>query len=858
MSLRRFLVALSAVGVATAVRIALAPLLRDAIPYMTFFAAVIVAARVGGLAPGLVATAASAIASAQLTLRPAIESRGFRAADALGLALFCGIGALISALCESLLRAREAQRLESERLRATLSSIGDGVIVTDAAGRVNSLNPVAERLTGWTSAEARAQDLSTVFRLRHAATGAPVENLALRALQEGAAVELTEPTLLVSKHGVERPIDDSAAPLRSPNGTPDGAVVVFRDVSGRRRVEEELRRSEQELTDFFENASVPLHWAGPDGIILRVNRAELEMLGYSAAEYVGRHVAEFHDDATVIGDILARLAAGQIVRECPARLRCKDGTLKDVLIDSSVLWQDGRFVHTRCFTTDVSHRTRAAEMTGLLAAVVESTEDAVISKTLGGRILSWNQGASALFGYAAHEAIGRTVDLLIPEEERAKDKQALARVARGERVAPFETVRIARDGQRLDVSLTLSPIRDPTGAIIGASSIARDIRQRRELEESLRQADRRKDEFLAVLAHELRNPLAPIRNSVASLHMATLDDPNLRQAANVIERQSRHMGRLLDDLLDVSRITRDKLELRREIVSVQAVLELALEASRPSLDAVGQTISIAAPEKAVLVDADPVRLAQVFSNLIHNASKYSDPGSEIRLSIRIVRGEVRVTIADDGIGIAADTMPSLFDMFSQAAHALDRAQGGLGIGLALVKGLVELHGGRVTARSGGLGQGSEFEVRLAHAAEAPGALAAVAREIPPAGGALRVLIVDDNRDGAESLAVVLGAMGSVVRTAYDGFAAIELAERFQPEVVLLDLGMPRMSGFETARRMRALPAGAAMRLVAITGWGQERDRERTLEAGFDAHFVKPVDLETLRAFLRSAEPRETS
>jgi PAS domain S-box-containing protein len=731
MSFRSLLVPFVAVSVATAIRIVLDTLIGDALAYSTFFAAITVAAWHGGLQPGLVATAASGLV---VWLFIGAGVRDLHTADAVGLVAFCAVGALISALCESLLRAREGERVDPRR----------------------------------------------------------------------------------------------------------------------REVENELRSSQQELADFFDNASVALHCAAPDGTILRANRAELEMLGYSASEYLGHNISEFHVDGHAIGDILARLASGETLHEYPARLRCRDGSVKEVLLDSSARRQDGRFLYTRCFTTDVSQRKLTAEMTGLLAAVVASTEDAVISKTLGGRILSWNEGARTLFGFSADEAIGMSVDVLIPADEREKETQAVGRVARGERVAPFETVRIARDGRRLDVSLTLSPIRDHTGAIIGASSIARDIRQRRELEESRREADRRKDEFLAVLAHELRNPLAPIRNSVASLQMANLADAGLRGAADVIERQSGHMARLLDDLLDVSRITRNKLDLRRERVSLERVLDLALEACRPALNAAGQTASLSVPAGAVFLDADPMRLAQVFSNLINNASKYSNRRSEIRISARVVGDEISVIVADDGIGIAAETLPSLFSMFSQAAEALDRAQGGLGVGLALVKGLVELHGGRVSARSGGLGRGSEFEVRLAVAGvERPNA-GSIAREIPQV-AARRVLVVDDNRDAAESLAMVLRTLGDEVRTAYDGLGAIEAAQKFQPEAVLLDLGMPRMSGFETARRMRDLPGGEKTLLVAITGWGQERDRQRTLEAGFDAHFVKPVDAAAIRDYMRSAE-----
>ncbi len=511
-----YVVAVAAPLAAILVRLILRPLLGSDVPYLTFFAAVMVSAWYGGVKPGLLATALSGVASIFLFLIPAARAHGLRLGEVVALLLFAAIGWLISAMSERLHHARKGQRFEAERLRTTLQSIGDGVIVTDATGRVDTLNPVAERLTGWTSAEASGRDLPEVFHIVDEETRTSVENPALRALAQLTATGVSQHALLLSKDGDERPIDDTAAPVRRDDGTVSGTVLVFRDVSERRRANDALRRSEQELSDFFNNATIALHWVGPDGIILRANQAELDMLGYSAEEYLGRHIAEFHTDQAVIADILRRLTAGEDLHNYPARLRCRDGGVKHVLISSSVRWDRGRFVHTRCFTLDVTDRKRAEEMKGLLAAVVESSEDAVISKTIDGRILSWNAGAQAMFGYAAEEAIGRPITLIIPPDLHAMEQDILARVGGGERIETFETTRQSRAGQRLDVSLTLSPVRDETGAIVAASSIARDIRRRKALEQSLRDADRRKDEFLALLAHELRNPLAPIRNSVAA------------------------------------------------------------------------------------------------------------------------------------------------------------------------------------------------------------------------------------------------------------------------------------------------------------------------------------------------------
>jgi PAS domain S-box-containing protein len=495
-------------------------------------------------------------------------------------------------------------------------------------------------------------------------------------------------------------------------------------------------------------------------------------------------------------------------------------------------------------------RSEADRAQALLAAVVESSEDAILTKSLSGQILSWNRGAEDMFGYTAAEAIGGPVTRIVPTHRRDEEDDILRRVSQGQRVPPFETERVNRAGKVLDVSVTLSPIRDAGGVIVGASSIARDIGARKALEASLREADRRKDDFLAVLAHELRNPLAPIRNIVGVLKAAPASPATVDRASEVIDRQARHMARLLDDLLDVSRITRGRLELRREAVTLHEVLDAALESVRPALDAHEQTVSLALPDAPVHLEADPVRLAQVFANLLSNASKYSERGAAITVSAAVAGDEVAVQVDDHGIGIEPAMLQRVFEMFSQASQAVNRAQGGLGIGLALVKGLVELHGGRVDAASGGLGQGSRFTVTLP-TVDTPAAVG-VPGSRAEKGASGRIMVVDDNRDGADSLAMLLTLHGYHVRTVYDGYEAIGAAAEFRPQVVLLDLGMPGLDGFDTARQLRAAQSDQRLFLVAVTGWGQARDRELTTQAGFDAHLVKPVEPAELQALLIAA------
>jgi PAS domain S-box-containing protein len=1084
--------------------------------------------------------------------------------------------------------------------------------------------------------------------------------------------------------------------------------------------------TERDLAEFFEHASVGIHWVGPDGTILRANKAELMLLGYAEHEYVGRHIAEFHVDADVIHDILRRLAAGEILRDVEARMRCKDGSIKHVLIDSSVRFDGTRFVHTHCFTRDISDRKRAEEAHARLAAIVESSQDAIISKTLDGIIMSWNAGAQQIFGYEPHEAIGQPILLIVPPERHDEERVILARISRGERVEHYETVRVTKDGRRIDVSLTISPVRDNRGTVIGASKISRDISSRKRAEQrlamqnavtsalarsetleqaaprileaictqlgwhvaglwhadgaehvlrnvavydspetnvprfiadtrertfapgvglpgrvwatgralcipdvtkddnfprapvadveglhgavafpvalegevlgvieffsrrvqqpdnellelmtaigsqigqfierrraeaalrdseqrfrvmassipsmiwtaapdgtityanprwfeycgltpeenahgwpemvlhpedrarciaawqaalengvpyeievrnrrhdgayrwfvtraipsrdaegkvvrwfgtttdiheqkqaehttrfladasaalasmvepertlrlvadfavphfadwcavdildadgsvrrlalthstplnvqllrdlderfparseepwgmrkvlntgetdwvanitddmlrrraqneehvallrslgltsfisvplksrsrvlgaitfvaaesrrsysaddmraaedlahraviaientnlvaTLREADRRKDEFLAMLAHELRNPLAPIRNAVEIFRAKGLETSELRWGADVIDRQVHQMTRLVDDLLDVSRITRGKIALRTERVDLGTVIQTAIEGSRPVLNKWGHQLSVSFPAEPVYLDGDATRLSQIIANLLNNAAKYTDIGGRISLKVETTAEHAVVSVKDNGIGIPPDALPQIFDLFAQVNQALERSEGGLGIGLTLVRRLVELHGGTVEALSDGPGKGSEFVVRLPLPAPVANANSTVEdasdREVPPR----RILIVDDNHDACDSLAMLLRMFGHEVETAHDGIAAVHAAQEFHPEVILLDIGLPKLNGFDAARRIRAQRGGSRMVLVALTGWGQEEDRRNSREAGFDHHMTKPVEFRELQRLLRDGKRADTA
>ena len=362
-------------------------------------------------------------------------------------------------------------------------------------------------------------------------------------------------------------------------------------------------------------------------------------------------------------------------------------------------------------------------------------------------------------------------------------------------------------------------------------------------------ADQRKDQFLATLAHELRNPLAPLRNSLAILRLANAGAAE-SPICEMMERQVNHMVRLVDDLMEVSRITRGKIELRKENIDLGAVISAAIETSRPLIDAAKHDLQVALPEEPLFLDADAVRLAQVFANLLNNAAKYTDPGGKIRIEASQQDGFAVVCVSDTGIGIPRDSLNKVFDMFAQVDSRDSRAQSGLGIGLTLVRSLVEMHGGTVTAQSEGRGKGCRLAVRLPISAverRSRTAPSLPAKEVDPL---QRILVVDDNRDGADSLGALLQMLGGDVKVVYDGKSALETFVAFHPDVVVLDLGMPEMDGYEVARRIRERGKNGST-LIALTGWGQEKDRNLTQAAGFDHHFIKPVDLEAMRAVLAS-------
>ena len=749
---------------------------------------------------------------------------------------------------------------ESESwLSATLSSIGDGVIATDWEGRIVFINPVAQSLTGWNGQQAVGRPLGEVFRIINEFTREPVEDPVAKVLATGLTVGLANHTILLARDGTEHPIDDSGAPIQAPGGQLQGVVLVFRDITERREADAKLRESEQRFKTLASHAPVGIFQTDAEGHCLFVNKRWCEMAGMSPHEAQGRGWAralhpEDHDHI-----FFEWYNATKTNREFASEYRfcTPEGRITWVFGSAIALRQeDGTVTGYIGTVTDITQRRLAEEAVRAaqkeLQIVTESMSVPVTRCSRELRYLWANQPYATWVGRPSSEIIGRPIIDVLGQKAFDRLLPRFEHVLSGKRVEYEEEVEFLGIGPRW-VNAVYTPTSNSDGAVDGWVAVVFDITEHRRLEIALKESDRRKDEFLATLAHELRNPLAPITSSVAVMKALSIKDPDVIMLRNVIDRQVQHMARLLDDLLDVSRITTGKLEIRKERVSLRVVLDTAIETSRPLIDARGQKLTVSLPSETVHLDADPVRLAQVFANLLNNAAKFTNDGGQIWLTAERQNDEVLISIKDNGIGIPSETLERVFDMFSQGKPMLDRASGGLGIGLSLVRALVELQGGSVVAHSDGAGRGSEFIVRLpiiiGRAEVDP--THSQPRELPQNVVKKRLLVVDDLKDSASSLARLIQLMGHEASTAHDGEEAIHLAEVLQPDVILLDIGMPKLNGYEACRRIRERQWGKNIYIVALTGWGQDDHRAQTKEAGFNCHLVKPVDLTILRELLDS-------
>jgi len=642
-------------------------------------------------------------------------------------------------------------------LAVTLASIGDAVLTTNNQGRITRMNAVAETLTGWRAADAIGRPLEDVFVVIDIQTHGKVENPVRRVLREGVVTSLAN-MLLASADGRTIPIDDSAAPIRSDDGRMAGAIMVFRDITERRRSE----------------------------------------------------------DARNQRDLSARQ----------------------------------------------------------LAAIVESSDDAIVSKDLESTIRSWNRGAEHIFGYTAAEMIGRSIRVIIPDDRWSEEDDVLRQIRRGEKVDHFETVRRRKDGSEVPVSLTISPIYSSDGVVIGASKIARDISDRKQVEAERAQmllleqharteverASRLKDDFLATLSHELRTPLNAVLGYAQLLTSGALTVERIPHAYQAIQRNAQAQARLVESLLDLSRVLAGKLELSVEDITLSTPLEAAIDAVRPDAARKGIVLDVSPRARTLSVSGDPVRLQQVFWNLLTNAIKFTPSGG--RVSVRAIPdgAYARVEISDTGCGIAGELLPYVFDRFRQAKGEAARVGGGLGLGLALVREMVHAHGGTVSAQSEGEGHGSTFTITLplarpatlmgSNVGETGQSTVAVGGESPA-----DVLIVDDERDAREMLSLILATQGVTVRSVASAPEALDALRHRRPDVLLADLGMPEEDGYSMMRRWRVLERELGYErvpAVAVTAFASTRDRDRAVSAGYDWHVAKPIDLDELGRVLATA------
>ena len=630
------------------------------------------------------------------------------------------------------------------------------------------------------------------------------------------------------------------------------AEDLEREVEEHRRTRASLETKEHDLQTVTDTMSAAVARVSADLRYLWVNRLYAEAVGHKPDQIVGRAMFEVLGAETVeqIRPHIERVLRGERVEyERFARRPSLGGRrwIHVILEPTFEAGPDGARSVSGWVSVahDIDAHKRAVE--ALRDAqeqlqVITDTMSAAVARTGNDLRFVWmNPVYAGWVGKPAKQLVGQPIaEVLGPEQMRDIAPQ-VARVLKGEQVQYERLADLPGLGKRW-ISCLYSPVLDATGHPDGWVTIATDVHDRRLAEDSLKAADRRKDDFLATLAHELRNPLAPIRNAVAILGRKGPLDPELAWSREVIVRQVEQMSRLIDDLLDIERISRGKFLVRKERVPLERSIDMALEMSRPYITSAGHRLSVLMPSERVMLDADPARLAQVFSNLLNNAAKFTEPRGEITLSAQVEGNAVVVKVEDNGIGFAPEVASRLFKPYSQLTSTQERARGGLGIGLSLVQGIVSLHGGKVEAKSAGPGRGAEFIVYLplaASGARPPDADPAGASERAPA-ASLRILVADDNKDAADSLARVLELYGHEVKVAYDGNGALEIGARFDPEIAVLDIGMPGANGYDVARAMRDR-RGGLVTLVALTGWGQEGDRRRAIEAGFDYHLTKPID-----------------
>ena len=869
-TVRGYASAVFVAAAAVAARWLLDPFIGDAFPFVTLFGAVAAAVWLGGWQPAVVAALIGYVASEWLFVQPRGGLFLNEPVNLIGFIAYTITCALIIFFGQSARRAHARANEGRELLRVTLRSIGDAVITTDVRSSVTYLNEVAENLTGWDFDSALGKPLETVFNIVNESSGARVESPAVRALREGVVVGLANHTQLIKRDGTVCAIDDSAAPIRDERGRVSGCVLIFRDVSAARELERERAQqllSARLLAAIVESSDDAIISKNLNGIIQSWNVAAERMFGYAPQDAIGKHISLVIPPERISeeDEIIARLRVGDRIHHYETeRVRADGRRIQVSLSISPIKDASGTVVGASKIVRDITERKRAEAERQKFVTLVESSTDFIGLSDLNGIPLFVNQAGLELVGLRSiGEAMSTPVrEFFFPEDQSWVMDEFFPTVLKEGHGEVEVRFRHFRTGHPIWMAYKVLTLTDDRGQPNAFATVSQNVTDRRRMLDEVRalaanlaDADRRKNEFLATLAHELRNPLAPISNAVQVLRRRGVDDAQaVKSSSEVLERQVRQMSRLVDDLVDMSRITIGRIELRKERMNLGPVVRQAVESTRPQFRNMHQDLSVSMPDEELVLSADPARLAQVLGNLLNNASKFSERGGHVWLTVGAEDGEVVIAVRDKGIGIVPAEIPRVFDMFTQLDTSLERSRDGLGIGLTLVKTLIELHGGSITVQSDGLGRGSEFIVRLPR--ESGTVQPAVRRDTPvPAAPRRRILIVDDNEDGATSLAMLLNLGGHETFIANDGREALDAFERIHPDVALLDIGLPVLNGYEVAHAIRERPLGKDVLLIAITGWGQEDDRHRAREAGFDAHLVKPVDHTELTKLLAALSSR---
>ncbi|HKZ72682.1 MAG TPA: PAS domain S-box protein [Steroidobacteraceae bacterium] len=743
-----------------------------------------------------------------------------------------------------------------ESYELLLASIRDyAIFMLDPKGHVLSWNTGAALIKGYEADEIIGSHFSRFYpeeavrrgwpdeELRIAETEGRFENLGWRLRKDGsrfwASVVITA-------------VRDESGQLR-------GFAKVTRDLTEQRRQQEALRISEERFRSLIEGVrDYAIFTLDPQGFITSWNAGARHIKGYEPHEIIGSHFSRFYTP-----EAIQRRWPDHELSVATMQGRFEDEGWR-VRKDGSRFWANivmtalrdaaGNLIGFSKITRDLTDRRRHEETIRQseerLRLLIEGVHDyAIFMLDTNGLVTRWNSGAERIMGHEHAEILGKHFSYFYRPEEIASGEpwRDLGTVNQTGRVSN-EGWRVRKDGSVFWANTVMTALHDTEGRPRGFAVVTRDLTQQRHTE-ALEDAARRMHEFVAMLAHELRNPLAPIRNAVNLMAKKGMGDPTLESMRQTIDRQSLHLTRIIDELLDVNRIARGHFTIERALVDLGEVLQRAIEASRPLIDARGHALHTDWPAQAIMVHGDAVRLTQVMVNLLNNAARYTQEGGKIALTVATAGIDVEIRVRDNGKGIPPEMLERIFGLFVQLSPEEQGARGGLGVGLALVQRVVELHGGAVEAHSDGPDRGSEFVVKLPLAVHGPQSLEAIPGHSPRETPRLRVLVADDNVDAADSLALLLQTLGHDTRTAYRGQQALEAAQAFRPHVAMLDIGMPDMNGHELARRLIAASLTPRPVIVAVTGWGQDTDRQRSREAGFDRHFVKPISEEELAKLL---------